>query len=237
MALLQRYHLDLSTEGSAPTVDHVYGLLLRLLGPALERQPGATKPLSLVSEPDGGFAIGALSAPIVAALDQLAQLPPMQVPLGSGTGTLQSVRPLDPTPLPYQALFAAEAPPGRLTFRFLTPVCIKQGREEFLFPDPVTVFGALLQRHNAHSPYPFPPDMAGDFRHLRITQYRLQTRSVPFLTHRVTGFVGQATYRLPPDLPPQVAYLATALARFAVYSGVGARTHLGLGHALLQEER
>lgn len=215
--------------------------MLRLLGPALAQEPGASKPISVGALPaaDGGviFQVGALTAPLVAGLDALTVAWDHPIPLGSGAAVLRLLEPIHPKPTTYEALFDPPDPSGQVGFRFLSPTCLRVGSAFRPFPDPENLFRSLLARFNTCSPFPFPEDLAADLGRLRVLHYRLSTGAVQFPTRRLTGFTGRIAYGIPPDFPPQMACLAHALASFARYSGVGYCTHLGLGHVAPLEER
>ncbi len=238
MTALQQYYLTLTPPAPNPSPEEVYGLLLHYSGSVLANYPGARKPLSLAqvesSEGRTRFVVGVLTRELTAALSDLMCLRGQVVPFGSGSAVLHALEPVHPQPLTYQALFDQEETPRHFGLQFLTPTHIHPDR---MLPDPATLFSAMLARFNMYSPIQFPAEVLTDLGRLRITRYRLRTRAVTFPTHRITGFVGEVVYNVPGGCPPETANLALALLRFACFSGVGARTHLGLGHvALTQKE-
>lgn len=241
MTLLRRYHLQLSAEVRHPSSEQVYGLLMQLLGPDLDRSGGGQKSISLAplepAEQNGCFQVGALSATMVTALDSLATATDSPVLVGDQAATVRTIRPLDPQAVSYGDLFDHAAPPRQLGLRFLSPAYIFRQREPVLFPDPAALFGAVLNRFNACSPFRFPGEVLDDLKRLRVLRYQLSTRTVHTPTQRISAFVGWIRYGVPGGFPPPMAYLASALCRFAQYSGVGSRTHLGFGQVILQEER
>lgn len=234
MTALQQFHLVLSDCPHDPSPEQAYSLLVHLCGADLLDPPGAAKPMSVARDESGDgsarFTVGTLTEAVTAAVAQLAGAHGETVPLGGGTATLRAVEATHPQPLSYPGLFVQDETPRYLRLRFLSPTHFPSGA---LMPDPHTLFGALLTRFNTYSPIRFPADVLTDLARLSVTRYRLHTRTVSYPTHRITGFMGEIEYSVPRDCPPETANLALALLRFACFSGVGTRTHLGLGHLAL----
>lgn len=130
------------------------------------------------------------------------------------------------------ALRRAGGGPGRWTLEFGSPVSFRQRGMCQPLPLPELVFGSLLDRWNALAPLPLP----GEVRRyaaecLLVSRYDLRTEvelskgGVPQV-----GAVGRCSYIALEDDPAMVGCIE-ALARFALYGGVGAGTARGLGQA------
>jgi CRISPR-associated endoribonuclease Cas6 len=70
---------------------------------------------------------------------------------------------------------------------------------------------------------------------LKVSRYRLSTRLLDFGGYQELGFSGQVTYEFSRDVPVELARAINALADFAFYGGVGAKTTMGMGQARRRE--
>jgi CRISPR-associated endoribonuclease Cas6 len=126
-------------------------------------------------------------------------------------------------------LLASTEPSPRVGLRFLTPTAFHQGDRNQPLPLPELVFGGLVDRWNAFSRLTLSPD-ARRFAEecLAVSQFRLESRVVDLAGGRQIGGVGTAIYRA---LRADSYWLRVlgALADFAFYAGVGAKTTMGLG--------
>lgn len=133
----------------------------------------------------------------------------------------------------FRALLAGAEPQRRLALGFLTPTTFRSaGKRNVNLPVPGLVFGSLLSRWNEFSPLPLPERLrevaAND---VLIARYDIETRVMDFGSYKEIGFVGEAEYESPPELDDETCRLLSALADFALYSGVGAKTTMGMGQA------
>ena len=132
--------------------------------------------------------------------------------------------------------YASLANPHRiandLTLRFLSPTSFKLNAKQALqlFPLPEAVFGNLRHRWNAFAP---------EALKLPIVQWsgltldydlKIQTLRMENLVER--GAVGWVTYRFPDS---EQARIATILAHFAFFAGVGRKTAMGMGQTILDK--
>lgn len=134
-------------------------------------------------------------------------------------------------------LLAKLTPPRRITFQFASPTSFKSGGMHIPLPLPELVFNSLLERWNAYAPVLFPPETRRYAAEcLALSRYRLSSRSIPVksLGMRVGG-VGEATY-ISLNYDRYWMSLISVLARFAMFSGVGAGASMGLGQCRLKEE-
>ena len=130
----------------------------------------------------------------------------------------------------------------KATFRFLTPTVFATskpgGRTRYTtLPDPRLIAGSLLDKWQAHSPFPYNPKEEAALREL----FELDLEVAGFRNprfHRVQagkgffpGFTGEATLRLwSQSLEAQEAL--GRLHALAFFSGVGAKTPYGMGLAV-----
>lgn len=126
-------------------------------------------------------------------------------------------------------------PARQIRLHFASPTCFKKtGQQMIPFPLPSYVFNSLIDRWNAFAGSELSPELR-EFveEHVTVSDYNTHTRRISFERSgrgAVTGFVGHVTYAvgLPGDTLAQQVHM---LAAYALYSGVGARTTMGLGQA------
>lgn len=111
-----------------------------------------------------------------------------------------------------------------ITLQFLTPTSFKQ--EQHIQPFPLTelVFGSLLRRWNTFAPEDlhFPPVLWQGL----ISAFDIKTHALKMEGGAQIGAVGWVRYRFP---DPKQAEIATTLAYFANFAGVGRKTATGMG--------
>lgn len=119
-----------------------------------------------------------------------------------------------------------------IKLHFGTPTTFKSSHGHSIpLPEPGRVFGSLIQRWNAFAPFMFPDDMLKVLDELlTIEALHIQTSQVAFKNKRedAVGFTGEVSYWIESNDRELVRYL-NALADFALYSGVGSRTTVGMG--------
>jgi CRISPR-associated endoribonuclease Cas6 len=127
------------------------------------------------------------------------------------------------------ARLAQVLPQDPLELEFVSPTSFKQQQIIQPFPLPDLVFGSLLRRWNALA----PPDL--HFPNVQwqglVSAYDLKTHAMKMKSDEI-GSVGWVRYRFP--LPEQ-ARIATILARFACFAGVGRKTAMGMGQTCLSD--
>jgi CRISPR-associated endoribonuclease Cas6 len=135
------------------------------------------------------------------------------------------------------------------TFQFATPTFFKRGGGP-AYPDlivplplPDLLFGSLLRNWNQFAPTSFVE--ATLFKevcehHLEIMHHRIssqfarlvfQREDGQYRTTTIPGFVGTCAFRLVALHDPALVKTLNALADFAFYAGIGARTTMGFGVA------
>jgi CRISPR-associated endoribonuclease Cas6 len=66
---------------------------------------------------------------------------------------------------------------------------------------------------------------------IRVSGYRLKTGLLDFGTYRELGFQGDVSYEIDARAPDELVKTIQALGDFAFFSGVGAKTTMGMGQA------
>ena len=127
-------------------------------------------------------------------------------------------------------LLTEERVPKRLEMQFTSPTTFKSGGMHIPIPLPELVFGSLLERWNAIAPLAFPEEAKRYAAEcLAISRYKLSTRAVPLKGGGLrVGAVGKISYISLNYDRYWMSVMAT-LAEFALFSGAGAGTAMGLG--------
>jgi CRISPR-associated endoribonuclease Cas6 len=111
-----------------------------------------------------------------------------------------------------------------IELQFLSPTSFKQNQNIQPFPLPDLVFNSLLRRWNRFAPaeLQFPQV---EWQGL-VSAFELKTHALKMEAGAEIGTVGWVKYRFPDS---EQARIATILANFAVFSGVGRKTAMGMG--------
>ncbi|MDX2212495.1 MAG: CRISPR system precrRNA processing endoribonuclease RAMP protein Cas6 [Oculatellaceae cyanobacterium bins.114] len=120
-------------------------------------------------------------------------------------------------------------PKEAIELEFLSPTSFKQGQQIQPFPLPEFVFAGLHRRWNAFAPnhLHFPKV---EWQSL-VAMYELRTKTFRMEGGSEIGSVGWVRYRFP---NPEQARIATILAHFASFAGVGRKTTMGMGQTRLK---
>lgn len=123
----------------------------------------------------------------------------------------------------YESLM--QVPPQKMiTLEFLSPTSFKQGQKIQPFPLPELVFSSLLRRWNHLAPEAYRlPHVEWDGL---ICAYDLKTVALKMKSDPEIGAKGSVRYQFS---DPQQAQIATTLAHFAGFAGVGRKTTMGMG--------
>lgn len=115
-----------------------------------------------------------------------------------------------------------------IELNFLSPTSFKQSLGIQTFPLPELVFGSLHRRWNTFAPekYQFP---AVEWRGL-VCAYELKTHALKLEAGAEIGAQGRVLYHFSDT---EQAHIATVLANFAFFSGVGRKTSMGMGQTQL----
>jgi CRISPR-associated endoribonuclease Cas6 len=141
--------------------------------------------------------------------------------------------------LAHTAFDPEATPPLRHSLEFATPTVFHRAGMAIPLPIPTLVFGSLIRAWNTFSPVALPVQMIEFIeQYVGIARHRITTRMVQFGTaERHIGYMGTVGYIIRPlektaltaDEYRQRVQVIDMLARFAFYSGVGARTAVGMG--------
>ena len=129
----------------------------------------------------------------------------------------------------FDKLFREAHPETKVTLEFLTPTSFRGDGIQTLFPEPRLVFSSLLRRWNTYSEVKILEEYAETFPSIKVANYNLRTELVNFSKYKIVGFKGRVEYELPEDASEGFLREVNALADFASYSGVGAKTTMGMG--------
>lgn len=114
----------------------------------------------------------------------------------------------------------------QITFTFSTPATFRQGKYDSALPTRECVFNSLLHRWNRHSGIPFPETLA---EYLFPSFFDIQTELVNHPDGKWAGCVGTISYRILGEISAEAIKQINTLADFALYSGVGRKTPMGMG--------
>jgi CRISPR-associated endoribonuclease Cas6 len=117
---------------------------------------------------------------------------------------------------------------SRLELEFQTPTSFKQQNIIQPFPLPELVFGGLLRRWNTFAQENLKFDKT-EWQGM-IAAYDLKTQALKMKADEI-GSIGWIRYEFP---NPEQARIATILAHFAEYAGVGRKTAMGMGQVRLK---
>jgi CRISPR-associated endoribonuclease Cas6 len=133
----------------------------------------------------------------------------------------------------------------RYTFEFATPTAFSMGQKSWgrllhVFPEPHHVFASLARQWELFAPphlrmeaAQMTPRALADWceEHLVASLYQLETSYLPSSKFGQAGFQGTITYEVKGMPTAPEAQWLSPLARFALFSGVGYKTTMGMGQA------
>lgn len=143
------------------------------------------------------------------------------------------------------ALYAVRKPQKQYQFEFATPTAFSRGQQAWgksfkLFPEPSLVFESLAHQWEVVAPTNLRlaahgltiRDLAAWCEeHIVVLRYSLHTLHLSYSKFGLSGFLGDVAYEVKGNpAAPEAAWL-TPLARFALFSGVGYKTTMGMGQA------
>lgn len=127
----------------------------------------------------------------------------------------------------YAQLYEQASDSDRLiAFSFVTPTAFRQREYDSVLPTRECVFNSLLKRWNKYSGI--------EISHIPIESIfpsfvNISTSILADSRSKFIGILGETSYRILGDVSPQVIQQINALADFALYSGVGRKTPMGMG--------
>lgn len=128
----------------------------------------------------------------------------------------------------YQQIFDRASETERnITFHLATPTAFRQGKFDSPLPTRDNVFKSLCDRWNTYSEIPINPEI---IEYIFPSKFDIKTEVVKnYDTHSFIGCVGEIGYRILGDASPEVIRQINALADFALFSGIGRKTTMGMG--------
>lgn len=113
-----------------------------------------------------------------------------------------------------------------IALSFATPTSFRQGQYDTAMPSRECVFNSLLSRWNKYSGIEFSQI---PLESIFSSYLDINTEIVADSRSKFIGVVGNSTYRIMGKVDPISIKQVNALANFALYSGVGRKTPMGMG--------
>jgi CRISPR-associated endoribonuclease Cas6 len=113
---------------------------------------------------------------------------------------------------------------------FRSPTGFRSNGRNVLFPQTDLVFGSLITRWNAYSETVIDNSVVDELlSNVFVSQHTIRTQLLEFGSYRQVGFIGKCTFELPGKSSENAIRCMNALADFALFAGVGAKTTMGMG--------
>ncbi len=129
----------------------------------------------------------------------------------------------------YEQLLTEALPQSAIILEYCSPTFFGGLTGEQSFPLPRLVFASLLKKWNTFSSKKMSSDLRNEFEKVRIERFNLKTESVLYNQVKTLGFIGTVAYELLSSTEKDKRVAINALANFALYSGVGIKTEMGMG--------
>ena len=113
-----------------------------------------------------------------------------------------------------------------LNFSFSTPTAFRQSKYDCSLPTRELVFNSLIKRWNQYSGIEFPKPLVD---HVFPSFFDIHTELVADSRSKFIGCVGTLNFRIMGKPEAEAIQQINALADFALYSGVGRKTTMGMG--------
>jgi CRISPR-associated endoribonuclease Cas6 len=153
-------------------------------------------------------------------------LGPADLHITSILGTPQSTQPWA-NAISYAQLYEQSSDSNRqIEFAFCTPTAFRQSNYDCALPTRELVFNSLINRWNQYSGIELPKNL---IESIFPSFFDINTELVADSRSKFIGCVGAINFRLLGDVDPLVIKQINALANFALYSGVGRKTTMGMG--------
>jgi len=118
----------------------------------------------------------------------------------------------------------------RLLVKFITPCSFKSGGDYVIFPEVHNIYGSLYKKWNT-----FASDISLEdkdaldhlIKHTKIIGYNLKSTKFGMESIKINSFLGEICLLI--SGPEQLARIANLMFAFGEYSGIGAKTALGMG--------
>lgn len=153
-------------------------------------------------------------------------LGPADLHITSILGTPQSTQPWA-NAISYAQLYEQSSDSNcQLEFSFCTPTAFRQSNYDCALPTRELVFNSLIKRWNQYSSIELPKTL---IEPIFPSFFDIHTEIVADSRSKFIGCVGVMNFRILGDVDPLVIKQINALADFALYSGVGRKTPMGMG--------
>lgn len=143
----------------------------------------------------------------------------------------------------FAELHTQSAAQKRYQFEFATPTVFSQGQKSWgkqlhMFPEPAMVFESLARQWEVFAPpslrlanHGLTPRAIAEWcqEDIIVLRYMLETRYLPSSKFGQSGFQGNIIYEVKGAPTAPEALWLSSLARFALFSGVGYKTTMGMG--------
>lgn len=153
-------------------------------------------------------------------------LGPADLQITSILGTPQSTQPWADFATYAQLYEQASDEMRQIDFAFCTPTAFRQSQFDCALPTRESVFGSLLRRWNQYSGIEFP-DMV--FESIFPSFFDIRTEITIDSRSKFIGCVGAMSFRILGEVNPLVIKQVNTLANFALFSGIGRKTPMGMG--------
>ncbi len=153
-------------------------------------------------------------------------LGPADLKITSILGTPQSTQPWANF-CTYEQLYEQASDSDRqISFAFCTPTTFRQGEYDSALPTRDSVFNSLIKRWKNYSNLEISETIV---EAIFPSFFDIRTEIVAEQRSKFIGCVGNITYRILANVDPILIKQINALADFAVYSGIGRKTPMGMG--------
>lgn len=153
-------------------------------------------------------------------------LGPADLHITSILGTPQSTQPWA-NAISYAQLYKEASECDRqIDFSFCTPTASRQNQYDCALPTRELIFHSLIKRWNQYSGIELSKTLVEP---IFPSYFDIRTEIVADSRSKFIGCVGVMNFRIMGDVEPLVIKQINALANFALYSGVGRKTPMGMG--------
>ncbi|MBN3888631.1 MAG: CRISPR-associated endoribonuclease Cas6 [Nostoc sp. JL31] len=153
-------------------------------------------------------------------------LGPADLYITSIQGTPQSIQPWANASTYAQLYEEASDRNSSINLSFSTPTAFRQGQYDSTLPTRESVFNSLLSRWNKYSGIEFPQIA---IESIFPSFVNIHTEILADSRSKFIGILGEVTYKILGAVEPIQIKQINALADFALYTGVGRKTTMGMG--------
>jgi len=153
-------------------------------------------------------------------------LGPADLQITSVLGTPQSTQPWANFSTYTQLYEQASDRERQIDLIFCTPTAFRQGQYDCALPTREHIFNSLRRRWNQYSGMEFPETL---LEPIFPSFFDIRTELVNDSRSKFIGCVGAMNFRILGDVDPLTIKQINTLADFALYSGIGRKTPMGMG--------